>query len=132
MIASVWDARPFVHAAAALILVGPGVLLSLKGRRRRRDNVFSLLGSDPPAAKSRASFLPVDLTRPIQGEAAWRGVAAASSDAAYRRAVETARNRYAVVSNPMLLPNTLRTAMERRELDFREAMIRVAEDDDLR
>lgn len=41
------------------------------------------------------------------------------------------RNRYQVVSNPMLLSNTLRTAMERKGLSFRDAMICVAENDDL-
>ena len=54
-----------------------------------------------------------------------------ANDAAYRRAVETLRLRYQVVSNPMLLSNTLREKMGRAGLSFREAVIRVAEDDGL-
>ena len=55
-----------------------------------------------------------------------------ASDTAYRRAVETLRLRYQIVSNPMLLSNTLNETMRRGGLSFREAVLRVAEDDGLR
>jgi hypothetical protein len=37
-----------------------------------------------------------------------------------------------LVSNPMLLSNTIRTTMSRSGMSFREAMIEVARDDGLR
>lgn len=73
----------------------------------------------------------MDLAQPIAGDAAWAAIRRHASDHAYRHAVETVRNRYRIVGNPMLLPNTLREAMARRGLTLREAMIRIAEDDGL-
>lgn len=99
------------------------------GRRDEAQDAFRTLGMDPAAVARRVAPPPVDLTRPITGEAAWRAIRAYASDAAYRRAVETVRLRYQVVGNQMLLPNTLREVMERGGRDFREAMLRVAEDD---
>ena len=126
-------AQPALMGIGALILAVLGVVLLRGGKRARRpDDVFTLLGTDPRAARKRPSGAPVDLSQPIAGEAQWRAIRAHARDAAYRRAVETVRNRYQVVANPMLLPNTLLTTMERQGIDFHEAMIRVAEDDGLR
>ena len=84
------------------------------------------------ARRSRASRPPpVPLDAPIEGEAAWAAIRRHAKDAAYRRAVGTLRGRYALVANPMLLPNTLRTAMAARGLSFREAVIAVAAHDGL-
>jgi hypothetical protein len=80
---------------------------------------------------ARVAPPPVDLAKPIAGEAAWRALRAHATDTAYLRAVETLRLRYQVVGDPMLLPNTLRTTMQRAGLSFREAVLRVAEDDGL-
>jgi len=124
------ESTPVFFGLAAIVLAGIAVFLLR--RKKRPDDVFALLGVDPKAAARRARSAPVDLTKPIQGDAAWRAIRAASRDAAYQRAVETVRNRYQIVADPMLLPNTLRTTMEKRSMDFREAMIQVAENDGLR
>jgi hypothetical protein len=124
--------HPAVFAAGALALVLLAFAIWRSGRRRAPKDVFSLLGTDPKEARRRLAAAPVDLSKPIKGEADWRAIRGHARDPAYRRAVETVRNRYAVVSNPMLLPNTLRTTMDQWGLSFREAMLRVAEDDGLR
>ncbi len=117
-------------AGAALALV---ILVILKGRRRQASdgtaNAFKALGIDARTIAQRGASPPVDLSRPISGDAAWKAIRAHASDAAYRRAVETVRLRYQIVSNPMLLPNTLREVMQRSGMTFREAMLRVAESD---
>jgi hypothetical protein len=96
------------------------------------QDVFRALGIDAESALKRVAPPPVDLSRPITGDAHWRAIRAHVSDAAYQRAVETVRKRYQIVGNPMLLPNTLRETMARSGLTFREAMLRVAKDDGLR
>lgn len=102
--------------------------------RRRRfrcdgDDAFKALGTDAKTVMARIATAPVNLLKPITGEAAWKAVRAHATDAAYRRAAETVRLRYQIVSDPMLLPNTLREVMGRAGMGFREAMIRVADDD---
>jgi hypothetical protein len=133
---SVFDAVAAAHPAVFALGAFAAVLLAFavwrSGRRKARQDVFSLLGTDPKAARKRTASAPVDLSKPIKGETDWRAIRGHARDAAYQRAVETVRNRYAVVSNPMLLPNTLRTTMDRWGLSFRDAMLRVAEDDGLR
>ncbi|MGG5889814.1 hypothetical protein ACLF3G_21995 [Falsiroseomonas sp. HC035] len=101
------------------------------GRRRDRQDVFTILSTDPKQLAQRAAT-PVGLLKPIKSDADWRAIQVHARDAAYRRAVETVRNRYQLVGNPMLLPNTLRTTMDRWDISFRDAMIRVANDDGLR
>ncbi len=127
-----------MDTTVAAYLIGAGVVVgSLAGwalmrRRRSRgggDDAFSVLGTDAKTVMARTAPPPVDLSKPITGDAAWRALRAHATDAAYRRAVETVRLRYQLVSNPMLLPNTLREVMDRTGLSFREAMLRVAEDD---
>lgn len=132
-----------LDTSLAAYFLGGGLLLAalaLFVRRRSRssggeaEEVFRLLGTDAKTAMARAvappaAPPPVDLSKPITGEAAWKAVRAYASDAAYQRAMETVRLRYQLVGNQMLLPNTLREAMGRSGLNFREAMLRVAEDD---
>lgn len=124
-----------------LFLIACGLLMAaaLYLLRRRRSgesgagqDVFRVLGVDARSALERVAPPPVDLTKPIIGEAHWRAIRAHASDAAYQRAVETVRLRYQLVGNPMLLSSTLRETMARSGLSFREAMLRVAEDDGLR
>lgn len=125
--------------ALGLYLAGAGGVLAVAafilwrrraaGRQDEAQDAFRTLGMDPAAVARRVAPPPVDLPRPITGEAAWRAIRAYASDSAYRRAVETVRLRYQLVGNQMLLPNTLREVMERGGRDFREAMLRVAEDD---
>jgi hypothetical protein len=105
-------------------------LLQRRGRSAEGD-LFRALGTDQQAALARVAAPPVDLSRPIAGEAAWARIRAHAADAAYQRAVETLRLRYQVVGNPMLLSNTLTATMQRAGLSFREAVLRVAEDDGL-
>ncbi|MFN3450474.1 MAG: hypothetical protein ACK44F_17395 [Roseococcus sp.] len=125
--------------SVGLYLAGAGGVLAVAafilwrrragGRRGEAQDAVRTLGMDPAAVARRVAPPPVDLSRPITGEAAWRAIRAYASDAAYRRAVETVRLRYQVVGNQMLLPNTLREVMERGGRDFREAVLCVAEDD---
>lgn len=108
-----------------------------RGRRSRGDSedAFSVLGIDAKTALARSAPTParhpppVDLSKPIRGEAAWKAVRAYAKDTAYQRPAETVRLRYQLVGNQMLLPNALREIMGRSGVDFREAMIRMAEDD---
>ncbi|MBX6374667.1 MAG: hypothetical protein IRZ13_10595 [Acetobacteraceae bacterium] len=126
---------PFLLLAAAGVLLAAAAYLLWRGRRPGRDadrDAFRVLGIDASSALERAAPLPVELSRPIAGDAHWRAIRAHAGDAAYQRAVETVRLRYQVVGNPMLLSNTLRETMARSGLSFREAMIRVAENDGLR
>lgn len=124
---------PMLLITGGLLLAG--VSFAIWRRRGRRSNVgqdvFGVLGTDAESALKRVAPPPVDLSKPIAGDAAWRAIRAHASDAAYRRAVETVRSRYQLVGNPMLLSNTLRETMARSGLTFREAMLRVAEDDGL-
>jgi hypothetical protein len=132
-----------VTAMSSLILLIAGGMLLLAaviyGVWRRRSggsgadrDVFRALGTDAKSVLKRVAPPPVDLSRPIAGDVHWRAIRAHVSDAAYQRAVETVRNRYQIVGNPMPLPNTLRETMARAGLTFREAMLRVAENDGLR
>lgn len=98
---------------------------------KRGPDVLVLLGTSRAAALSRVAPPPVDLSRPIADEAAWRRIRRHASDAAYRRAVETVRLRYRMVADAMLLPRTIQDVMARAGLTFREAVIRVARDDGL-
>jgi hypothetical protein len=125
------DLPASVHAAAfaAAAVALAAIALYLLRRKKPAEDVFSLLGKSPPAVTDAA---PVDLSVPIAGDASWRKIRGHAKDAAYRHAVETVRNRYAVVGDPMLLSRTLRTTMDRWGLGFRDAMIRVAETDGLR
>ncbi|GGG22201.1 hypothetical protein GCM10010964_07950 [Caldovatus sediminis] len=113
--------------AAALYMLKRG-----SGARRGREDTLRVLGLDARAAPERGAPPPVDLSEPIVSEAQWRAIRDHASDPAYRRAVEAVRLRYQLAGNPMLLPNTLRETMARSGLGFREAMLRVAEDDGLR
>jgi hypothetical protein len=123
-----------------MFLVAGGVLMAaaiyLIWRRRSRghgahQDAFQALGIDPRAVRNRVAPPPVDLSQPITSEGQWRAIRAHASDAAYQRAVETVRARYQLASNSMLLSNTLRETAARRGLTFREAMLRVAENDGL-
>jgi hypothetical protein len=109
------------------------ILVWLRQRRPHdtAGDLFAALGTDAKSAKARVAAPPVDLSKPIAGDAAWQAIYAHAQDAAYRRAVETLRLRYQVVGNPMLLSNTLKATMQRAGLTFREAVLRVAEDDGL-
>lgn len=122
----------------ALVAAGLGfaAIALLIWRLRQRGvssegDLFRALGTDRKAALARVAQPPVDLSTPILGDAAWGALRAHASDAAYLRAVETLRLRYQMVSNPMLLSNTLRQTMQRAGFTFREAVLRVAEDDGL-
>ncbi|MGK7871454.1 hypothetical protein [Falsiroseomonas sp. E2-1-a20] len=120
-------------AGTALLVVFALVLWRAGSRRRAADqDVFKLLGTSAKAPRQRVATSPVDLSRALRGDADWRAIRTHARDAAYLRAVETVRNRYQIVNDPMLLSNTLRTTMERWGLSFRDAVIRVAEDDGLR
>jgi hypothetical protein len=132
MSGTIGSVHPGVLALGALGCVLLAFALWRSGRRKARQDVFSLLGTDQQQARKRLAPAPVNLWKPIESAADWKAIRSHAGDAAYQRAVETVRNRYAVVSNPMLLSNTLRTTMERWGLSFREAMLRVAEDDGLR
>ena len=123
--------HPGLLAGGALLFLALALALGWSGRRRRAPDAFTLLGLDPRTGARRPRPTPVDLNRPISDEAAWSRIQAVSRDAQYRRAVEAVRARYRIVANPMLLPNTLQSTMERWDLEFRDAMIRVAEDDGL-
>ena len=123
--------------AAGLVLA---VLAIWVGRRRpRSDDAFAILGTTAKAAKgtatkvakARTDPVPVDLAQPIRSDADWARIRNHAADARYQKAVATVRARYRIVGNPMLLPNTLRETMSRAGLTFREAMIRVSEDDGL-
>lgn len=124
-----------------LVLASAGATLALitfaVWRRRQRGigdskaDSFNALGIDAGKAAQRVAAPPVDLSRPIVGDAAWEAIRAHAADAAYRRAVETVRLRYQLVGNQMLLPNTIKEVMGRAGLSFREAMLRIAEDDGL-
>lgn len=94
-------------------------------------DAFSLLGTKAADALARVAPPPVDLARPITTEAQWRAIRAHVQDARYRDAVDRVRARYRF-ADPMLLPNALRTTIDKSGLSFREAMIEVAEDDALR
>ena len=125
------DPLVLLASAGALALVALMVWLWTR-RQRAGDDVFSIIGTSQEAAKARIKAPPVDLTQPIASTAQWRAMQSHADDAAYRRAVETLRLRYQLVNNPMLLPNTLRETMSHAGHSFREAVIRVAEDDGLR
>ncbi len=124
---------PMFLVAGGLLMVAA---LYLVWRRRSgghgaNQDAFKALGIDPDTARNRVAPPPVDLFQPITSEAQWRAIRAHASDAAYQRAVEAVRSRYQLASNPMLLSNTLRETATRRGLTFREAMLRVAENDGL-
>jgi hypothetical protein len=116
----------FLFAAIAF-----GVWRMQRRNRARHSDLFHALGTTPSAAKARVASPPVDLSQPIAGKVAWAAIRRHAGDVAYRRAVETLRLRYQVVTNPMLLSNTLHETMRRGGLTFREAVLRVAEDDGL-
>lgn len=134
-----------MDTTVGLYFVGGGLLLAVlvfivwrRGRSSPRggsEDAFSVLGIDAKTALSRSAPTPVgrpppvDLSKPITGEVAWKAVRAYAKDTAFQRATETVRLRYQLVGNQMLLPNSLREIMERSSVDFREAMIRMAEDD---
>ena len=123
---------PVVLLAAGAVLVAAAFALWLWSRRGRGEqDAFSILGTNAEAVQSRLRPPPIDLGHPIRTAEHWNAIRSYANDAAYRRAVETLRLRYRVVSNPMLLSNTLRETMGRAGLSFREAVIRVAEDDGL-
>ncbi len=127
-----WD--PVVLAAVAVGLAVLGLLILIFGYRRRRPDMMSLFGGAAKAIPSRWDSAPVDLSKPIRGEEAWTAILAASTDEAYLRAAEMVRKRFAEGHPPMRLSVLLRSTMDREAINFREAMIRVAEmpDADLR
>lgn len=118
-------------ALGAGIAIAAGAVLFMRRRRQRANDVFDLLGTTAASAKARVAAPPVDLSRPIATDAQWARIRRHASDPAYQRAVETIRLRYRLVTNPMLLPNTLYETMRHAGLNFREAVLRVAEDDGL-
>ncbi len=124
---------PFLILAAGLVIAAiAGLVWHLQRRGGSAEpDVFRALGTDKQAALARVAPPPIDLSRPIAGDAAWARMRAHAADPAYQRAVETLRLRYQVVGNPMLLSNTLTATMQRAGLSFREAVLRVAEDDGL-
>ena len=125
---------------SAIVLLAAGVVLGVAAialwfwsrRARAEPDAFSALGTSAEAVRTRSKPPPVDLSQPIKTPQQWSAMRAHASDTAYRRAVETLRLRYQIVSNPMLLSNTLSETMRRGGLSFREAVLRVAEDDGLR
>jgi hypothetical protein len=126
---------PILILAGLSLGVGAVALWRLharSGRDHQGENVFELLGMHPKEALARAAPPPVDLSRPISGDDHWRAIRNHARDARYRSAVETVRARYTLLSNPMLLSNTIRTTMSRFGMSFHEAMIEVAKDDGLR
>jgi hypothetical protein len=124
---------PVLLIAGSVLLAVVALVVWLMKRRKPapQGDLFRALGTNPRAAMARVAPSPVDLAKPITGDAAWAAIRSHARDAAYRRAVETLRLRYQVVSNPMLLSNTLQETMRRAGLNFREAVLRVAEDDGL-
>lgn len=118
--------------AAAAGCVAAIALWLWSRRRRAEPDAFSLLGTTADAARARNRPPPIDLSQPIKTPQHWDAMRSFAGDAAYRTAVETLRLRYQMVSNPMLLSNTLNETMHRGGLSFREAVLRVAEDDGLR
>jgi hypothetical protein len=125
---------PILIFAVLLVVAAAAMLWRLRARsgRDQSENVFELLGTQPEAALARVAPPPVDLSRPIGSPDQWRAIRNHARDAQYRSAVETVRARYTLVSNPMLLSNTLRTTMSQSGMSFREAVIKVAKDDGLR
>lgn len=122
--------------AAAVGLAAAGVFLVTqrkrsRGARRSGGDAFDILGTDAKSALARVAPPPVPLDQPIASEAAWEAIRRHAGDAAYRDAVDQVRGRYRF-ANPMLLPNTLRSTMDKSGTNFREAMIAVAKDDALR
>ena len=123
--------------AVLLILAGlacAALALLVRQQSRRseaaRREMLRTLGLAPEEeSATRVEFPPVDLSRPIAGEAAWRAIRNHAGDGPYLAAVETVRSRYQMAGNPMLLPDALREVMGRSGLGFREAMLRVAKDD---
>lgn len=98
-------------------------------RLKNEVSDFKILDDDAQSIIDRATPPPVDLSKPISGELSWNAIFLYAQDHRYQRAANTVRLRYQLVANPMLLPNTLREVMQRSDLGFREAMLRVAEDD---
>jgi hypothetical protein len=125
---------PILILAGLSLAMGAVALWRLRTRagRDQGENVFELLGTQPRTALARAAPPPIDLSRPIDGAEQWQAIRNHARDAQYRSAVETVRVRYTLVSNPMLLSNTIRTTMSQFGMSFREAMIKVAKDDGLR
>lgn len=124
--------------AAAGALAGAGLALFRRSRAgdaapgaRRPPDALAVLGLKAEEALARIAPPPIDLTRPITTEADWQVLRDHARDPAYRAALDQLRARYRF-SAPMLLPNTLRTAMEARGIGFREAVIAAARDDTLR
>lgn len=113
-------------AAAALFVAD-------RQRRRRRaaPDALALLGVTRDQALAHLASAPLDLTKPIATEAHWQALHDHAADQAYRAALEQLRQRYRFAA-PMLLPNTLRTAMEKWNCGFRDAVIEAAKDDALR
>lgn len=120
-----WDPR--VLAAVAVGLGVLALLILLLGFRRQRTDMVTLFGGGPKAIEPRWASAPVDLSKPIRGEEAWTAIRAAAADEPYLRAVDMVRKRFGEGPSPMRLATMLRTVMDREALQFREAMIRIAE-----
>lgn len=87
---------PIFLVVGGLVLAAVAFLVWRMQRSNKRQDVdvFRALGTDPKAAMARLAPPPVDLSKPITGDAAWGAIRAHAGDAAYRRAVETVRVRY--------------------------------------
>jgi hypothetical protein len=100
-------------------------------RRRRPASAFDIIRQADREARSLpgaggAPASPIDLSRAF-GDAEWKALRALRRDVRYRQAVATLKARYSLVSNPLLLPNTLREAMDRLNLRLAEAVLLVSE-----
>ncbi|MGG5817194.1 hypothetical protein [Falsiroseomonas sp. HW251] len=120
-----WDPLVLAVVAAGLAIVG--LLVMIFSLRRRSPDMMGMMRGAPKAIQPRWETAPVDLSKPIRGEEAWAAILAAAPDEAYRNAVGMMRKRFGEGLPPMKLATMLRTTMDREAVNFREAVIRLAE-----
>ena len=124
---------PMLLIVMGLVAAAAAAALFVVDRRRRRaaPGALAVLGLTRDQALAQLAPAPLDLTKPIATEADWQALRDHAPDAAYRAALDQLRQRYRFTA-PMLLPNTLRAAMEHRNCSFRDAVMDAAKDDALR